>query len=1165
MQKGTYLTKILSNGVAATVLVCCVLIGGPICAQDPAAPVPGPVSGVDADQASPDVLTIKSVQAKIEKLESNQALEESLKSKVLDLYRSALSRLETAKKNAANAVTFQQAIESAPQETQQVLEALKQLSTEIASPTMAPSSGVTAKDLEQQLAKEQADLSNLKSKLSDLDQQIKSQQTRPDQARQQLAGAQQKMPEIEKDLNTPPPADENPLLTEARQAFLIARKRSRSTEINMIEQELLSQAVRLNLLTAQRDLTTRKTSLAEERIKIIGEELKELRRAEADKARDEAERARRDALGKHPLISRLAEQNADLAKEQAQLVTDIELAVSERQRVSHQLKELETQYKAASEKLDIAGFSDALGPVLREQRKNLPNIRTYRKTAAERKKQISEHGLRYLRIQERRRELSDIQRYLEQLLSDFEADSQTGIERLDLETQAGKFLEDQRSLLDKLTEAYSTHLDELSSLNFQEKQLVEKAGEYALFLDEKLLWIPSAVPVDLQTFHDLWESVKWSTSPRSWMDTLRFLGQETASVPALAGLVGLGFVAVLAARKRIKVQLDVYRGRVGTVYADRFGLTIGAFAAVFVLAIPWPFLMGFIAWRLQRSIHATDFAKAVGAGLATASALFLVLEFLRLLCRKQGVAEVHLQWRDQLTAVLRRHLRWMMPILVVTGFIAAATEWRVEDLYRRSFGRIAFIVGMIALAAFAQRLLGSRGGVVEELRAHKRNSWMSRLMWLWYPIVVGAPLALAGMAVLGYYYTSYELAQRLVATGCLALGLILAHDLVLRWLFVAQRKLEVTRAREKQIAATAAQATSGQQKGATETPPPALEFPEITLEAINEHTRRLVRTLIGITSLVGLWLVWEPVLPALRIFDDIELWQQAVMVDGHEVMRAITLANLALAFVLAIVTVVAARNLPGVLEIVALNRLPLEPGSRYAIATISRYLITAVGIGLVFNALGIGWAKFQWLVAALGVGLGFGLQEIFANFISGLIILFERPFRVGDTVTVGQISGTVSRLQIRATTITDWDRKELIVPNKEFITGQLVNWTLSDATLRIVIRVGVAYGSDTKLARETLIDVAKKHPLVLRDPPPSVVFWEFGDSSLNFDLRVFVGNINNLVQVRDDLHMAIDEAFRKAELEIAFPQQDMHMDTARPLEVRLIREKQGASKDGANA
>jgi len=147
----------------------------------------------------------------------------------------------------------------------------------------------------------------------------------------------------------------------------------------------------------------------------------------------------------------------------------------------------------------------------------------------------------------------------------------------------------------------------------------------------------------------------------------------------------------------------------------------------------------------------------------------------------------------------------------------------------------------------------------------------------------------------------------------------------------------------------------------------------------------------------------------------------------------------------------------------------------------------------------------------------------------------------GDTVTVGETSGTVTRIRIRATTITDWDRKELLVPNKEFVTGRLVNWTLSDKILRITLKVGIAYGSDTGLAEKQLLKVAAEHPRVLKDPEPVALFHDFGESTLNFELRVYIEGISHYVQTRHDLNRSIDKAFREAGIEIAFPQRDIHV------------------------
>jgi potassium efflux system protein len=270
---------------------------------------------------------------------------------------------------------------------------------------------------------------------------------------------------------------------------------------------------------------------------------------------------------------------------------------------------------------------------------------------------------------------------------------------------------------------------------------------------------------------------------------------------------------------------------------------------------------------------------------------------------------------------------------------------------------------------------------------------------------------------------------------------------------------------------------------------------------------------------------------------------------GSQSEDPLTLLEVLTSLVLLLAMFAIARNIPGLLEVSVLQWFTMEPSARYATATIVRYLIVIVGLGLAFHFIGIGWSKVQWLAAAITLGVGFGLQEIFANFISGLILLFEQPIRVGDTVTVNGVDGTVTRIRMRATTITDYDRKELVIPNKDFITGQIVNWTLTDAVTRMTFPVGVAYGTDTATVERTLLNIAKANPLVLEDPAPQAVFTGFGDSTLNYSLRVFLPNLENALRTRHEINTAIERAFREAGIEIAFPQRDIHIRSTpgRPL------------------
>ena len=416
------------------------------------------------------------------------------------------------------------------------------------------------------------------------------------------------------------------------------------------------------------------------------------------------------------------------------------------------------------------------------------------------------------------------------------------------------------------------------------------------------------------------------------------------------------------------------------------------------------------------------------------------------------------------------------------------------------------------------------------------NSFGSRLGRILAPLSSLSVLALIAASAIGYHYTSMQLTRRLLVSAMIVFGGLALRELLLRWLLVSYRRIAIQRSRERRQALAEAQESVA--AGDVVVDP----TPEVRLTDINRQARALVSTGAAAAFIVGMWVLWSDVLPALGILNRVDLWESAsAVVTTGGGPTFITLADLLLAVAAIGLTWYAGRNVPSLLEIAVLQRLPIDAGARYAASSVTRYVLVVAGIVISLRLIGIGWSSVQWLVAAMTVGLGFGLQEIFANFVSGIILLFERPARVGDTVTIGSITGTITRIRIRATTVLDWDNKELIVPNKEFVTGNLVNWTLTNPTLRLIINVGVAYGSNTRLVTELLYHVARGNSDVLEEPAPIVVFSEFGDSSLNFELRIFVSDLSTYRRLRHDLHMAIDDAFREHGIEIAFPQCDLHV------------------------
>jgi small-conductance mechanosensitive channel len=225
-----------------------------------------------------------------------------------------------------------------------------------------------------------------------------------------------------------------------------------------------------------------------------------------------------------------------------------------------------------------------------------------------------------------------------------------------------------------------------------------------------------------------------------------------------------------------------------------------------------------------------------------------------------------------------------------------------------------------------------------------------------------------------------------------------------------------------------------------------------------------------------------------------------------------------------------------------LHRTHFHPSMQYGIAKIGGYIFIAIGFYIALKLVGIDLSSLAVVAGAIGVGLGFGLQNIISNFVSGLIILAERPIAISDRVEMGEVAGLVTKISLRSTTIVTNDNITIIVPNSDFITNKVTNWSYGDPKVRLRVPVGVAYGTDTERLRRALLEVAAEHPMVLREPPPELFFSGFGDSSLNFELGVWTAEMASKPRrFRSELNFAIERKLRENGIEIPFPQRDLHL------------------------
>jgi potassium efflux system protein len=754
-----------------------------------------------------------------------------------------------------------------------------------------------------------------------------------------------------------------------------------------------------------------------------------------------------------------------------------------------------------------------------------------------------------IELEERRSDLALLDKKVEEILQQLPPDIEQQ-RREEIEAATRELLQGRRDLLDSLVSDYNTYLSNLVDLDSSQRTLLATATQYSAFIDRNVLWVQSHTAMGLKSLGDAWDALQWMGAPENLGALARFLWRDLRRQAAFYGAFLLALGLLLGYRRQGKKKIQALADDLHRTESDSITHTAWALGLSVVRAAPAPLCLLFLGWRLSLATQAPTYVRAVGNGLWATGVYWGVLAFLTVLCLRKGLMDSHFRMREEAPAMVRTHLHWFALIALPAIFVVRTLQWQPNEVWAESMGRFAFMGGALALAAFLAVVLRPNGAVVQALLRRTRGSWFGRARYAWYGLAVVFPAALPIAAGLGYYYSALQLQSRLRWSILLILGVLLVQKLTVRWLLLVRRRLAVERAQEKRAAAEQRK-EAGEAEGEGQSPQ-AVPEQEEDLFALSMQTRRFLRAFLGVALVAGLWLIWSDVLPALGILRKVELWSVTAGAGENGQIAHITLADILLAIIIFVLAVVAARNLPGILEMAVLQHLPIDRGVRFAISTLSRYTIVAVGVVLTATQMGIGWAKVQWLVAAMGVGLGFGLQEIFGNFISGLIILFERPMRVGDTVTVGDVFGTVTQIRIRATTIQQWDRKELIVPNKEFITGRLINWTLSDTILRMEFPVGIAYGSDTEMAEKRLMEVAQASEHVLDDPPPRVVFKSFGDSSLLFELRVFIPDMDSYVPTWHGINRAIDNAFRESKIVIAFPQRDVNLKlTQKELPVAL--------------
>jgi len=1117
-------------------LLLCGVLGPTLWAQDPTAPL----RSVQQPEG-PGELTIDAIETDLERIRTDADLDESTRARLLELFGQALAQVQRRNEWVLQHDVDVQAQLEAPAQ----LTAIRaQLALEPPEENVEAPADATFSQLQQLLGQAEADLAAANKLVSDYELDQRDRTERRSELPTRLSEARGRLLDVEVEIAAFPQNEAQSEQDRALRLSVLARRAALQAEIRAYEQELSSFDVLDELLIARRTQASRRVGQADRRVKAWRERVNQQRRVDSEADAMAAQEALETTARDIDILKPLADYNSELAERRFDDIgLKIEAVTASRDEITEQLSELQDRFATVQAKYAAAGGTPTIGLLLKDHRDRLLDVQANRAAREERLREQGDIELQKIDYEEQAKDLVDLDEAVDDFIESLETvpvDSDRAVLELGVREQ----LQIRQGILTDLLADYRTYLRELIDLSIVEKKLIDETDAFAEYIEERVLWVRIAPPLHT-AFFESWQkttkAVAWLFDGQGWGEVIARLPVVIKRNPLGLGAQVLMLILLLATRPFMQRRIADDAYMLGRIRTDRFSHTVRTTLLTTLLAAGPALVVWFAASLLDQAAGVgLPLGRSIAAGLRVAAVAYVVAEFLWTVCRRRGLAEAHFRWPVVSLKLMRRHIRWLMLFGLPLVFVIGSLEAQGNSAYTESLGRLAFMVGQLLLAVFVYQVLRPTTGVLRFTLERNPGSWTSRLRWMWFPAALGMPLVLFGIAFMGYLYTAQQLQIRMQLTAMIILGLVLVHALLMRWLFVARRQLGLQQHRKR---LAAAQAEGGSPSSLSDE---YADEQDIDIPSVSAQSQRFVQVFVGFGLVAGILLVWVGVLPALNYFDDAvawEHWVDAVGQDGETETRLdpVTLLDLLVALATLLATVAAARNLPGLLEISILRRLPLQRAGRYAITTISRYLISVIGIALMFGRVGISWETVQWLAAAVSVGLGFGLQEIFANFVSGLILLFERPIRVGDTVTVGEVTGTVTRIHMRATTIVTWDRTELIVPNREFITSQLVNWTLSDSVLRVIIKVGIAYGSDINKAEELLRKVASELPDVLDEPAPRIVFTQFGDSTLDFELRVFVTDPELFRTISHPLNSAIDREFRAAGIEIAFPQRELHI------------------------
>lgn len=868
-----------------------------------------------------------------------------------------------------------------------------------------------------------------------------------------------------------------------------------------LENDFLKES--LNNISTLQDLTTYKLKITTLKLQRLEQDVKKLSLAINKTDVNEDEYANQNLIAKkHPSLKKYIESINRIKNYVSFSRTKDATYLHDLQMVNSAYSKVDQTAKSLDKQINELGQTLVLSRLLNRQLTNLPEINLKYNLDDE----LANLNIYIFELRDQLEKLTDIDIAVQE---EIKKDPSLSSYKTDLVA----LVSEKRQAINELYQVIANELTTIIELKVVYTQYNDINNQINSKISEQLFWVKSNQGLGVEFFSMFIPAVKYeSANLITKFNSEKFIKHTVhTSVIIILPLMFFGLI-LLAFRpfiSRINNELALRLDR----SSDSIFVTPLALITNILFMVPrlcWLILLGTVV--ICCALATTEKQSFI---ILTMVLHIFVFVFFSQILKPNALVQRHFcvepyklkKFRQQCTKI------WMfaIPLLIFANVAETDSNFIYSDITSYLVVLLSFVA---LLAIFTRELLTK----IKDLK----NTTLSSVALSLIAIAI-CLIAIISVSS-GYLYTIVKLTNRVAYTCYIALGYYIVSQTVHRMIYVYINKSFTNTNDDKENHSIVSQLN-------------------MAPGYICSKIFRIVNTALLIITVFLMYFQWNDLASVLRYLETITLYSDKQVVNGQVVVtNVLSLANVLFAVIVIVITGILNKNLPLILEkLFLLKKGENQKSTSYTVKVISSYLILGIGCIFAAGAIGIKWENLQWLVAALSVGLGFGLQEIFANFVSGIILLFERQLRVGDIITLNGLSGTVSKIRIRSTTVLSFENKEVMIPNKEFITSALTNWSLSNQITKMSFVVGIAYGADVEKAKSLLKGIINRCQYISKEHASLVYVSSLDESAVTITCDIYVTQIANRKLTTDYLSRETLKQFAQYGIEIPFNQLDVNV------------------------